>query len=307
MGRIAVVLKNEKVPAPKLNNRLTCELCENIHIHYRNMRIEFTKDEFVHILRLLNGIDINEVENFHYSDWAYKELIKDFGLPDETYYDHRLQIEQQMEGHFHIHYRNLRLEFNKLTELGFPKYFGTFKLYKYRFQKLLHRIKMGIISHIHKPKKFSKLNKLNLKFDQNWLAKNSEKHYYTYQIKKVKLKNIKSILLTKDGWHTYKLCNTPEFKFLQGDQQTYIDYCDYKNPRADGEVHSVQRYNELILKLEQDGFNDDNCIILNEKNEIIDGKHRACWLLNKYGKDRKIKVLKIYCKRSFRKSCEESD
>jgi hypothetical protein len=46
MGRIATILKEKELPAPKLNNRFTCELCENIHIHYRNLRLEFTKEEF---------------------------------------------------------------------------------------------------------------------------------------------------------------------------------------------------------------------------------------------------------------------
>ena len=35
-------------------------------------------------------------------------------------------------------------------------------------------------------------------------------------------------------------------------------------------------------------------MIVNQDNIIIDGKHRACWLLNKYGKHKKVKVLKIY-------------
>jgi hypothetical protein len=279
---------------PQLNNRFTCELCENIHIHYRNLRLEFTKEEFLHIIRLLQGIDIKDVENFKYSDWAYKELIKDFGLPDETFYNDRLQIEQQVEGHYHVHYRNLRLELNKLQELGFPRYFGWYKTYKYRLKKKLHEMYMYIIRYVHKPKKFSTLAKLKIKFDSGYFDKVKDTCFYTYKIKRMRLKDLRCTLLTKDGWHTYKITETPEYKFLQGNPQPYIDYCDYKNPRADGEIHSAQRFNNLISSLENNGYDDDCCVIIDQKNEIIDGKHRACWLLNKYGQHKKIKVLKIY-------------
>lgn len=294
MGRIKIILKKEEVSSPKLNNRLTCELCENIHIHYRNIRIEFTKDEFLHILRLLQSIDINEVENFHYSDWAYKEIIKDFELPDKTYYNNRLQIEQQMEGHYHIHYRNVRLEFDNLTEIGFPKYFGWYKKSKYYLKNQLQKIKMYIISHIYKPKPFSKLKKLGLKIDDKYLDAIKDYNFYTYKIKTIKIKDLKCSLLTKDGWHTYSIAETPEYKFLQGDCQAYIDYCNYKNSKIQGDIHSVQRFNKLLTSLQTNGYDDKSCIIINQDNIIIDGKHRVCWLQNKYGKHKKIRVLKLY-------------
>lgn len=294
MGRIKIILKKKKVPAPKLNNRLTCELCENIHIHYRNIRVEFTKEEFLHILRLLHNIDINEVENFHYSDWAYKEIIKDFGLPEKTFYNNRLQIEQQMEGHYHIHYRNVRLEFDDLQDIGFSKSFGWYKKCKYNLKMLMHNVSMYIIKCSHTAKKMSVLSNLKIKFDKDFISKNNDLYFYTYKKTVMKLKNLKCSLLTKDGWHTYKLKDSPEYKFLQGDQQAYIDYCDYKNPRVNGEIHSVQRFNNLLASLEANGFDKDSYILVNQDNIIIDGKHRACWLLHKYGKHKKIKVLKIY-------------
>jgi hypothetical protein len=114
----------------------------------------------------LRKIDVEEVGDFKYSDWAYKELIKDFELPDETYYNERLQIEQQIEGHYHIHYRNLRLEFDNLQEIGFSRYFGAFKIYRYRLQNMLHRLKMEMMSRIYRPKKFSELSKLGVKIER---------------------------------------------------------------------------------------------------------------------------------------------
>ncbi len=48
MGNVYKTLGKAKVPpTPKhYGERLVVELCENIHIHYRNLRIEFSDEEF---------------------------------------------------------------------------------------------------------------------------------------------------------------------------------------------------------------------------------------------------------------------
>lgn len=49
MGNVFKVLSTKKItPQPGyFADRLTIELCENIHLHYRNLRIEFSKGEFL--------------------------------------------------------------------------------------------------------------------------------------------------------------------------------------------------------------------------------------------------------------------
>ena len=93
-----------------LNNRFTVELCENVHIHYRNLRLEFPKEEFLMLLQALKGIDAADVANFNYSTSNFKELCSIHNLPPDAEFDDRFVIEEQMQGHFHIHYRNLRVE-----------------------------------------------------------------------------------------------------------------------------------------------------------------------------------------------------
>jgi hypothetical protein len=41
----------------------------------------------------------------------------DFDLPDKTEFNDRYQIEEQVNGQYHIHYRNLRLEFNNKGDM----------------------------------------------------------------------------------------------------------------------------------------------------------------------------------------------
>lgn len=121
MGNTKNIIKKQIVPVPQQNNRITVELCENIHLHYRNLRLEFTKEEFLPIVKLVKSLDEKKIEEFEYGPDKFKALIYQNTLPDNTEFNDRLQIEEQEEGHFHVHYRNLRIEVNDLGELGIKK------------------------------------------------------------------------------------------------------------------------------------------------------------------------------------------
>ena len=118
MGKIKRVIHSSIVPIPQQNTRLTVELCENVHLHYRNLRLEFHKNEFADILMLLQSIPLTEVMSFAYGPDKFKELIRFNMLTAESEFNDRLQIEEQVEGHYHVHYRNLRIEVDDLKELG---------------------------------------------------------------------------------------------------------------------------------------------------------------------------------------------
>ena len=113
MGNVKKLIKEFVVRKPHLNKRFTIELCENVHLHYRNLRLEFSKNEFIQILKLLKTLDEDEIDSFKYGSDKFKSLIKVKTLPSETEWNDRLQIEEQEEGHYHIHYRNFRIEFSK--------------------------------------------------------------------------------------------------------------------------------------------------------------------------------------------------
>lgn len=109
MGRIAKIIVQGEVEKPLHNTRGCVELCENVHLHYRNLRLEFSKEEFLTILTMLKSIDTEEVKNFQYGPTAFKEAAN-IKLPEETEFDKRIVVEKQVEDHYHIHYRNLRIE-----------------------------------------------------------------------------------------------------------------------------------------------------------------------------------------------------
>lgn len=118
MGVIKKILVEKEVPTPKLNQRLTVELCENVHLHYRNLRLEFPKKEFVQILKLLKELDPQYIEQFEFGEKKFECIVHTNELPAETEFNRRLQIEEQQDGSLHVHYRNLRLEVDSLEELS---------------------------------------------------------------------------------------------------------------------------------------------------------------------------------------------
>jgi hypothetical protein len=110
MGQVKKVLFETTCGTPMLNERLTVELCENVHLHYRNLRLEFPKEEFLKILQVMKGLDEKEIEDYEYGDNRLKTLFEGYILPKETEFNDRLILEEQVGGHYHLHYRNLRVE-----------------------------------------------------------------------------------------------------------------------------------------------------------------------------------------------------
>ncbi len=118
MGTIQKLIKQQTLTDDFLcNNRFAIELCENVHVHYRDIRLEFTPTEFCHILRLLKSVDENAVKSFNYGPEAFLTICHDTTLGPCTEHNNRYQIEEQAEGHFHTHYRNLRIETKKAIPL----------------------------------------------------------------------------------------------------------------------------------------------------------------------------------------------
>lgn len=122
MGQVESVILEKTVVEPMQNRRMTIELCENVHLHYRNLRLEFSQEEFRQFVAAIKTIDSDTVRYFQFSPEKFQCLFVTHMLPTTTEWNDRLRIEKQVEGHYHIHYRNLRIEVKSLEELGYePK------------------------------------------------------------------------------------------------------------------------------------------------------------------------------------------
>ncbi len=137
MGAIKKILFNKELPSRELHNsRLFVDLSENIHIHFREIRVMFGVEEFFEFFSVLKE-GARDIKRYLRRNPGYKEQevfdgilvgggakrqiipLKKSPKPHESkYYPNRLQIELQEESvidSIHIHYRDYRLVMNLET------------------------------------------------------------------------------------------------------------------------------------------------------------------------------------------------
>ena len=246
MGNIKKILLNEAVPKPPFNDRLTVELCENVHIHYRNIRLEFPKDEFIQLLRELKQIDEQTVEEFEYGEDKFLSLINKRMLPGISEFDDRLQIEEQVEGHYHIHYRNLRLELLRLEELGYGL-FDSAEIDPDWAQGVNFEL-IGTQTH--------RLSELMF-----WLHEDNP---------------------TKGRWRP--LDESPVLEYLNGNKKEYTDYLELvRRIHEKHASHSVERLEALRRSIDNKGYKSCSIATLDDRPLIADGHHRASILYHRFG------------------------
>ena len=132
-------------------------------------------------------------------------------------------------------------------------------------------------------------NNDNFKIDKDVMGRIFVNKIRKIRIKRIKLKSIKKGLGNKIVF----LQDTDVYKFLNNkiDENEYNEYL-IMHSRND-ENHSISIFNKL--KHDFTDYNLKNgAIIVDNYNILIDGQHRSCLLLNKYGKEYSIKVIKIY-------------
>jgi len=134
MGAIKKVLSKKELPERELHNsRLFVDLSENIHIHFRDIRMMFGVEEFFEFLEVVK-MGARDIKKYLRRHPEYKEQevfdgilvgggakrqiipLKKSPKPHESkYFPNRLQIELQEEeviDAIHIHYRDYRLVMN---------------------------------------------------------------------------------------------------------------------------------------------------------------------------------------------------
>jgi hypothetical protein len=134
MGKIKNILSQKDLPdRERHNSRMFVDLSENIHIHFRELRLMFSVEEFFEFFSILNegAQDIKKYlkKNPGYEEQKVFDGILIGGGPERQlaplrcspksheskYFPNRLQIELQEESvidSIHIHYRDFRLVMN---------------------------------------------------------------------------------------------------------------------------------------------------------------------------------------------------
>lgn len=130
MGNIIRKLdETEIVKRPTLQaTRMIVENCENIHLHYRNMRLEFSSREFYFFARMIREAEQCLTENFKaMQEEEYSVLSSSLELDEEPdYFPNRITAEANL-GSVHFHYKNFRLELTKEEAIDFLNSMETAK------------------------------------------------------------------------------------------------------------------------------------------------------------------------------------
>lgn len=96
-----------------------CDLCEDIHLHYRNIRFDCSEKEWAHLRSAINKLGIavehESVErDYREGDVGFLvHMMFNTPLkPDSEYYPNRVTIELQKDDTVHFHYRDLRIHWS---------------------------------------------------------------------------------------------------------------------------------------------------------------------------------------------------
>lgn len=153
---------------------------------------------------------------------------------------------------------------------------------------------------MQKSQKFkSKLEKIiavgEIHFNQQWVSEWLSKYeIYDYKVIKIALHELRCQLFNGVDWDVVRLIDHPAYQYLCGNENAYTEYMELNKKYNPDHVHSVTRFQNLVKELECNGFHEKEMLVVNGKLKLMDGIHRACWLLKKYGGDYEIQALRVY-------------
>jgi hypothetical protein len=131
MGKIIRILGTEKVGSSQrlCNKRLCVDLAENIHIHFRDTRIEFSVEEWRVYAALIaqanKGIEAAVAKGYKEgTDKGQGKWVAPALEGKSAYFPGRLQLEENANGSYHLHWNELRIEMRPPTVTAFKKVFS---------------------------------------------------------------------------------------------------------------------------------------------------------------------------------------
>ena len=114
---------------------------------------------------------------------------------------------------------------------------------------------------------------------------------YHYEIENIQVNQLQAhVMMADDKFDYVMLEDTPAYAMAQGDKEVYRKYIEKLN----NGVHSVLKFEQLLKDMEQQGYDARRYIVTDEDNKILDGMHRAAWIMARKGKDTIVPVLKIF-------------
>jgi hypothetical protein len=121
MGNIRKVLSAETTtPRYITPDAIWVDLCEDVHLHYRNLRLDMSENEWAEFKAAIHNLGMGaeqSAEEYRYVEGdpnflisiQYKHRLKS----DTDYYPNRVVIELQRDNTAHFHYRDLRIHMSE--------------------------------------------------------------------------------------------------------------------------------------------------------------------------------------------------
>lgn len=130
----------------------------------------------------------------------------------------------------------------------------------------------------------------NINFDPEFFYWLLDNRLLTWKYKNIAFKDIKYI---DDKGNIMPFIKNAPYRYLKyGDIDAYKKYCEYHEEHG-LPLMSIDRFQRLKKSIDENGYDERNLIILDNKNILIDGQHRACCLCEKMGENASIKVLVV--------------
>lgn len=123
-----------------------------------------------------------------------------------------------------------------------------------------------------------------------------------YELADVPLKDILR------GWNgvNIPLAECHPYRYLvTGDKEVYEEYCRLNKELFGLNIMSRERFDRLMKSLDEKGFERENAVVINQDNVLLDGQHRCCYMLYKYGGDYRIPCVRIYEKSAFEQKIKD--
>lgn len=122
----------------------------------------------------------------------------------------------------------------------------------------------------------------------------SNEAIWDYEEVDIPVKDLFCTVHSNKGWEIVPISQCPAYKYFVNGKNVYSKYINHREKCTDNNIHSINRFENLIKSMSESNFSNEKLIIIGCNNKIKDGQHRAAILMHKYGPDYKIHALRVY-------------
>ena len=129
-------------------------------------------------------------------------------------------------------------------------------------------------------------------YDRNVNRLLKEHPVSSYRVKYVKV----GMILRKysQRFRVVPLYQTNVYKYLEGGEEGKKAYEEFKKVCNYSPLRSEEIYNNLIQQIDNSDYDiKKGAVVVDQHNLILDGMHRSCILLHKYGANHRIQVVQF--------------